>query len=301
MRTLMPLAEPSTEPIFALKLQPAALAHSPVPGAPHLSQTSGELLRTVLVVDEYGDDRLIEVPVERPLSISVDGQIVATLWTLGASPEWLVLGYLATRQFITDVTAIDSISIHWKEGVAQVKTRGGFTPAHRHAVPPWLDFAGQIGTGPSGALLIGDSLKLPPLPTKRVSRTLVLSILQSPLQNDAIYRAAGSVHGCALFRDSELWVSVEDVSRRNALDTLCGWMALHGVSGTDMILFTTGRLTAEVIMKAALSGIATIISRKGITALCYDLAERLGMTLFGHAAKGRYICYAGSERFDAHC
>jgi FdhD protein len=56
-----------------------------------------------------------------------------------------------------------------------------------------------------------------------------------------------------------------------------------------------------VIMKAALSGISTIISRKGITALCYDLAERLGMTLFGHATKGRYICYAGAERFDAHC
>jgi FdhD protein len=78
-------------------------------------------------------------------------------------------------------------------------------------------------------------------------------------------------------------------------------MALHGIAGTDMILYTTGRLTAEVIMKAALSGIATIISRKGITASCYDLAERFGMTLFGHAVKARYICYAGVERFDPHC
>jgi formate dehydrogenase assembly factor FdhD len=98
------------------------------------------------------------------------------------------------------VTAVEAISIDWAQGVADVQTRGGFTPGHRHTVPPWLDFAGQIG---------------------------------------AIYRAAGSVHGCALFRDSELWVSVEDVSRRNALDTICGWMALHGVSGKDMILYTT--------------------------------------------------------------
>jgi FdhD protein len=296
----MPLAEPQAGRIFALMLQPAARARRPVPDGPRLSEACGELLRQVQIVDEYGDQRLIEVPVERPLSICLDGQIVATLWTLGASAEWLVLGYLWTRQFVTDVTAIESISINWADGVAQVAIRGGFTPAHWHTVPPWLDFAGQIGTDPGGTLLIGDALRLPPLPPKRVSRSTLLAILQYPLQNDAIYRVAGSVHGCALFLDSEPWVSVEDVSRRNALDTICGWLALHGVSGRDMILYTTGRLTAEVIMKAALSGIATIISRKGMTALCYDLAERLGMTLFGHAAKGRYICYAGVERFDAH-
>ena len=294
----MPLAEPHSGLVFALTLQPVARARSPVPGAPALSQVGGELLRKVQIVDEYGDHRVVEVPVERPLSICLDNQVVATLWTLGASAEWLVMGYLWTRRFVTDVTAIDSISINWANGVAQVRTRGGFTPAHRHTVPPWLEFAGQIGTDADGMLLIGDDLTLAPLPAKRLSRTTLLSILQYPLQNDAIYRAAGSVHGCALFSDAEPWVSVEDVSRRNALDTICGWMALHGVSGTDMILYTTGRLTAEVIMKAALSGIATIISRKGMTALCHDLAGQLGMTLFGHAGKGRYICYAGAERFD---
>jgi FdhD protein len=288
----MPLAETDTGLVSALLLQPVARACYPLSDGPRLSQAAGKLLREVQIVDEYGDHRLVAVPVERPLSIRLDGQIVAMLWTLGASAEWLVMGYLWTRQIVTDVTAIESISITWENGIAEVKTRGGFTPAHRPTV---------LGTDAGGALLLGDVLRLPPLPTKRVSRSMLLSLLQYPLQNDAIYRAAGSVHGCALFRDCEPWVSVEDVSRRNALDTICGWMALHGIPGTDMILYTTGRLTAEVIMKAALSGISTIISRKGMTALCYDLAERLGMTLFGHAAKGRYICYAGAERFDAHC
>jgi FdhD protein len=299
MQTLMPLSESRTEPVFALKLQPPALARAPVPGAPWLSHARGELLRRIPIVDEYGDQRVIDVPVERPLRIALDGPIVATLWTLGASAEWLVLGYLWTREFITEVTAIESIGISWEAGVAQVKTRGGVSAAHPHTVPSRLAFAGQMGTDPGGMPLIGGSLPPAPLPSKRVSRTTLLSILQYPLQNDAIYRAAGSVHGCALFCDSELWVSVEDVSRRNALDTICGWMALHGVPGTDMILYTTGRLTAEVIMKAARSGIATIISRKGMTAMCYDLAARFGMTLFGHAAKNRYICYAGVERFDS--
>ncbi|HEV2700241.1 MAG TPA: formate dehydrogenase accessory sulfurtransferase FdhD [Steroidobacteraceae bacterium] len=294
----MSRAQPRPGLVFALTLQPAARARDPLPDGPRLSQAGGELLREIPIVDEFGDERVIKVPVERPLSICLDGQIVATLWTLGASAEWLVMGYLWTRRFVTDVTAIESIGIDWTRGVADVRTRGGFTPAHRDVVPPWLDFPGQIGTDAGGALL-GEALRLARLPAGRVLRSTLLSILQYPLQNDAVYRAAGSVHGCALFCNTELWVSVEDVSRRNALDTICGWMALHGISGQDMILYTTGRLTAEVIMKAALSGIATVISRKGITALCHDLAERLGMTLIGHAAKGRYICYAGLERFDA--
>ncbi|HTC45321.1 MAG TPA: formate dehydrogenase accessory sulfurtransferase FdhD [Steroidobacteraceae bacterium] len=297
----MPLVETDTGQPSGLLLQPIARARYLVSGGPRLSQSAGELLRRLQIVDEYGDHRLVEAPVERPLSIRLDGQIVATLWTLGASAEWLVMGYLWTRQLVTDVTAIESISISWAKGVAEVVTRGGAIAAHRPGVAPWLDFAGQIGTDAGGTLLIGDELRLSPLPAKRMARTTLLSILQHPLKNDAIYRAAGSVHGCALFSDAELWISVEDVSRRNALDTICGWMALHGIPGTDMILYTTGRLTAEVIMKAALSGISTVISRKGMTALCYDLAERLGMNLFGHASKGRYISYAGAERFDAHC
>src|SRR5580698_3218747 len=164
MRSPMPLAEPQTGKMLAVVLQPAARARPALPDGPRLSRSSAELLRKIAIIDEYGDHRTIEVPVERPLSIRLDEQIVATLWTLGASAEWLVMGYLWTRQFVTDVTSIESISINWADGLARVKTRGGFTPAHWHTVPPWLDFAGQIGTDPSGTLLVGDALRLRPLP-----------------------------------------------------------------------------------------------------------------------------------------
>jgi FdhD/NarQ family len=118
MRTEMPLAEPQTEPIPALMLQPAARARCAVPGGPQMTQACGELLRKIPILDAQGDQRVIEVPVERPLSICLDGQFVATLWTLGASAEWLVLGYLWTRQFVNVVTAIELISINWADGIA---------------------------------------------------------------------------------------------------------------------------------------------------------------------------------------
>jgi formate dehydrogenase accessory protein FdhD len=71
----------------------------------------------------------------------------------------------------------------------------------------------------------------------------------------------------------------------------------HGCA--DKVLFTTGRLTAEIVIKVAQSGIPIVVSRKGVTAICCELAANLGMTLFGHASRRRYICYAGVERFDA--
>ena len=272
-------AESATQVPVALVVQPAARARLPVPHGPRLSQSGGELLRELEVSDAAGERRTIHVPVERPLRVLLDGHQVATLWTLGASCEWLVLGYLWNQQIVSHVTAIESITVDWGTGIATVTSRLG---AHH--------------TG--GALLPGAAPNVRPPPQCRVSASTVLSVLEQMARNDTVYRVAGSAHGCALFCESELWLSVEDVSRRNAVDTLSGWMALHGVAGTNLILYSTGRLTVEIVMKTAYNGIATLVSGKGMTASCCDLAERLGMTLFGHAAKGHFTCYAGATRFD---
>jgi FdhD protein len=288
----------SAEPV-ALVVRPPAREREPVPGAPRLSQASGQLLRRIEIVDEYADQHSIEVPVERPLTVRVDGIAVGTLWTLGASPECLVLGYLWNQRLVTQVTALESIDINWGTGIAEVCTRSGSGPQVEAAGQQLLGVSGHIGTEEGGLVTHDEVLAAASLQPVRISRTMLLSVLKGVPQEEAVYRSAGSVHGCALFCGSELWLSVEDVSRRNAIDTITGWMALHGIPGTDKILFTTGRFTAEIIMKAAYSGIPILVSRKGLTATSYDFAQRLGMTLFGHAAPGRYICYAGAERFDA--
>jgi FdhD protein len=101
-----------------------------------------------------------------------------------------------------------------------------------------------------------------------------------------------------LFQGAGLLVSVEDVSRHNGLDTVTGWAAFHGVPGGDKILFTTGRLTVEMVMKAAHNGVPIVVSRNGVTAMGCELAAKLGMTLFGRAANRRFFCYVGAERFD---
>jgi FdhD protein len=124
------------------------------------------------------------------------------------------------------------------------------------------------------------------------------SLLEVMRQHDSIHRLARSVHSCALFQTARLLVSVEDVSRHNALDTISGWMALHGIEGADKVLFTTGRLTGEMVIKAAQCGVPILVSRNGVSAMGYELAKKFGMALFGRAVNRRFQCYVGEGRLD---
>jgi FdhD protein len=146
-----------------------------------------------------------------------------------------------------------------------------------------------------------DSLVLPPAsdPVARLSQAALYGLLDAVRRKESTYKSAGSVHGCALFRQDELLTFVEDVGRHNAIDTIAGWMWLHGVGGGDKIFYTTGRLTSEMVLKAAQMGVPVVVSRSGITQMGYELATRLGLALFGRATNRHFICYSGFERFDA--
>jgi FdhD protein len=280
-------------------VQPEARALQAVPFAPRLSAASCQPLREIPIVDENGDHRHIHVPVERPLTLFVDGRELVTLMTLGASPEMLVLGYLRNQRLIGDVAAIESITVDWNSGAAAVKTRTGVRGLEAGSAPRLVSTGCALGTVFNDLMTKVDAMTLPETATARISQRTLLRVLDTVRQYDAIHRAAGSVHSCALFHGADLLVSVEDVSRHNGVDTIAGWMALHGVPGGDKILFTTGRLTSEMVLKSAHNGIPIMVSRNGVTAMGYDLAAKLGMTLFGRAANRRFLCYVGAERFDA--
>jgi FdhD protein len=211
----------------------------------------------------------------------------------------LVLGYLRNQRLIGEVTSIESLAVDWSLGSAAVTTRSGMRSGATGAAP------GFVGTGCGLGTVFGDfmmqvgGIVLPPLESARVPRNVLLHILETMRHHDDIHRAAGSVHSCALFQGAALLVSIEDVSRHNGLDTVTGWMAFHGVPGGDKILFTTGRLTGEMVMKAAHNGVPIVVSRNGTTAMGRELAAKLGMTLFGRAANNRFFCYTGAERFDS--
>ena len=296
----MPLQPENACPPLAA---PAARVWPLVSGAPRLTQARCELLREIQILDEYGDRRSIHIPAERPLTVYVDKREIVTLMTLGACPELLVLGYLRNQRLITQVHEVESVTVDWEVGSAAVRTHQGVADiaertAHR-----------VVTTGCGQGTVFGDvlsqlgSVSLPDRHAARIRQGTLHRMLETMRQQDSIHRKAGSVHGCALFRldaqDAELLMFVEDVGRHNAIDTIAGWMSLHGVSGGDKAFYTTGRLTSEMVMKAAQLGVPIIVSRNGVTAMGHELASRLGMALFGRAANRHFLCYTGAERFDS--
>ena len=304
--SLTPPSHPAASPAGEAASGPAApcafdapAAATPVPGAPRLTAATGELLREISIQDEYGERRAIHIPAERPLTVFVDKQELVTLMTLGACPELLVLGYLLNQRLVAGVAEVESITVDWDVGAAAVKTHSGITDlaaktAHR-----------VVTTGCGQGTVFGklmdqlEALSLPDAASARIRQGTLLALLEQMRQRNSIHRKAGSVHGCALFKGASLLVFVEDVGRHNAIDTIAGWMGLHGLAGGDKTFYTTGRLTSEMVMKSAQMGVPIIVSRNGVTAMGHSLAEQLGMTLFGRAANRHFLCYTGFDRFDA--
>jgi len=271
----------------------------PVAGAPRLTQASCELLREIQILDEYGDRRSIHIPAERPLTVFVDKRELVTLMTLGARPELLVLGYLHNQRLIARVQEVESVTVDWEVGAAAVRTHHGVDDmAARTAHRVVTTGCGQ-GTVFGDVMSQLDTISLPDAQSARIRQSTLHRMLETMRQQDSIHRKAGSVHGCALFCGGEMQMFVEDVGRHNAIDTIAGWMALHGVAGGDKAFYTTGRLTSEMVMKAAQLGVPIIVSRNGVTAMGHELAARLGMSLFGRAANRHFLCYTGTERFDS--
>jgi FdhD protein len=268
---------------------------------PRLTAASAALTHDVSVRDEFGAERRINIPAERALTVFVDKRELVTLMTLGAAPELLVLGYLRNQRLVDSITDIESISVDWDVQSAAVKTRAGIEGFDEKTAKRVVTTGCGQGTVFGDLMSELDTLHLPSVhePSARLSQRTLYGLLNAMRLQESTYKSAGSVHGCALFRQDELLTFVEDVGRHNAIDTIAGWMWLNGLSGEDKIFYTTGRLTSEMVIKSAQMGVPVIVSRSGVTQMGHALAVQLGLALFGRATNRHFIHYCGFERFDA--
>jgi FdhD protein len=267
-----------------------------------LTAARAPLTKAIAVRDEFGAERQISIPAERPLTVFVDTRELVTLMTLGAAPELLVLGYLLNQRLVESIDDIESITVDWDVQAAAVKTRAGIERFDEKTAQRVVTTGCGQGTVFGDLMSDLDSLSLPSAsePAARISQTTLYGLLDAIRRQESTYKSAGSVHGCALFRQDELLTFVEDVGRHNAIDTIAGWMRLHGVEGRDKAFYTTGRLTSEMVIKSAQMGVPIIVSRSGVTQMGHEVASRLGLALFGRATNRHFLCYCGSDRFDAH-
>jgi FdhD protein len=248
----------------------------------------------VTAVDEFGATRELRVAGEFPLTVKVDGREVVTLMTLGTRPEELALGYLRNQRLIEDLVQIRSVEVSWEREVVQVETHQG------QGVVDWEKKLSRrtVTTGCGQGTVFSctlDKLYDVHLPKVSLRQSLIYALLHTISQHNEIYREAGAVHGCALCRSAEVLLFVEDVGRHNAADAIAGRMWLDAIEGGDKIFYTTGRLTSEIVMKAAHMGIPVLLSRSGITHMGLELARDLGILMIARAKGRHFLVYHGAE------
>lgn len=281
-------------------LQGIASPESSAELRPRLTQVRANLTREVAVVDESGETRRIRIPAERDLTVYVDKRELVTLMTLGAHPEWLVLGYLLNQRLVSGVHEIESVTVDWDVGAAAVVTRSGIDRIEERTARKVVTTGCGQGSVFGGLMDDVDRIVLPP--QARLRQSQLYGIVNTIRLHDSTYKSAGSVHACALFVDDRLQLFVEDVGRHNAVDTIAGWMALHGkLPAGEKIFYTTGRLTSEMVIKAAQMGVPVVISRSGITEMGLQVAQRVGLCAVGRATHQRFFCFSHPQRivFDA--
>lgn len=252
----------------------------------------------IAAIDEYGQSREVYVAGERPLTIKVDDQEIVTLMTLGTYPEALTLGYLQNQMLIDSLDEISRVWVDWDRERVDVSTYAGTGIQLERMQGRTVTTGCGQGTVFSCTL---DKLYQRRVDGLQVQQSRLYALLKTVNEHNAIYRQAGAVHGCALCLDTEILLFIEDVGRHNAVDAIAGKMWLDGITGQDKIFYTTGRLTSEIVMKAAQMGISILLSRSGVSHMGLELARDLGITLIARAKGRHFLIYSGADniKFDA--
>jgi len=264
---------------------------------PQLTQARAPLTREVEVMNEHGQREVISIPAERDLTVYVDKRELVTLMTLGAHPEWLVLGYLLNQRLIASIDEIESVTVDWDVNSVSVKTRHGIDRIEERTSKRVVTTGCGQGSVFGNLMDEIDSIQLPA--EAGLKQSELYAIVNAIRLKESTYKSAGSVHACALFCGEELQLFVEDVGRHNAVDTIAGWMSLQSsLPLGEKIFYTTGRLTSEMVIKSAQMGVAVVVSRSGITQMGLDVAQRVGLCAIGRATNKHFLCYANPQRLE---
>jgi FdhD protein len=228
----------------------------------------------------------VPVPGEMSLTIYINGQELVTILCTPTKLTPLVLGFLYSEGIIKSVKDVASMRVCEEESLADVKlnTSDVKLPAKRTLTS---GCGGGVALKSQAQKVCSDLVVTP---------TEVLSLMKRLNEQSALYRVSGGVHTSALADTNNLLVVAEDIGRHNTLDRIQGECLLRGLTTKDRLLLSTGRLSSEMVLKAANMDIPVVVSRSSPTERAILIAGDLGITVVGYARASRLSVYAHPER-----
>ncbi len=231
-----------------------------------------------------------ETIVETPVSLTVNGEVWLTFMCTPVHLEELAVGFLYNEGIIESIDEVENVHVcEHGDNVDVWLNRDVEQPAS------WRRTSGCTGGVTAVDLLAkpnvsfdGNKLEVQPEAIGRIVEML--------FESQSLYRETGGVHTSALSDGEKVVIAAEDIGRHNTLDKIAGLCMMKGIAPERRILITTGRISSEMLQKAARMNVPILISRTSPSSLSIEMAERYGITLIGYARRHRFNVYSNGQR-----
>lgn len=228
----------------------------------------------------------VHVPLERELTVYVNLRELVTILCTPTKLNYLVLGFLYSEGIISGMGDVTMMRVCDEESEVDVRLSN-----------PNLELPTKrrLTSGCGGGATFTTQ-------AQRVDSTLVAtpaevrSLMKQLQEQIELSQSSGGMHASALADTRNLLVVAEDIGRHNTLDKIQGECLLRGLSTRDRLLLTTGRVSSEMLLKAAKMQVPVVVSRHSPTGSAVSLARDLGIALAGHARGSRLLVYSHPER-----
>ena len=235
----------------------------------------------------------VSVVREIPLTIFLNDREIITLLCTGAHVESLAIGFLKSEGMLQHLNNLQRVETDKDGQTVRVYTNEPSEMAEKLFGKRTLTSGCGKGTIFYNVI---DSLQSQPLKNQVTIRVDQVRKLMSELhKRSELYRRSRGVHNCGLATTKKILLFRADIGRHNAVDMIMGECFLKEMDTSDKILITTGRITSEILIKAAKMKIPTLISRSAATSLSLDLAHAMNMTVIGYVRGGSILAYTGGE------
>jgi len=248
-------------------------------------------------IDKYSDGRKEKIKdfvvKEFPLTLFVNGREIVTMVCTPENLEELGVGFLLSEGFIRSCQNITEMECQEREGLLRISL-----DSEQLSTDSFLrrNIASCCGKGRAALYFINDARQVREVKTSgSYSAEQLLRHMSWLEQNSASFHLTGGVHSAALAKETVLFM-YEDIGRHNAVDKVLGAMCLRQLETTDSCLVLSGRVSSEIVIKAARANIPLVLSKAAPTDLAIDLAEELNITLIGFARENRLNIYSHPER-----
>lgn len=253
-----------------------------------ISPFDGAILDTTChMFSEQGWTRTpVCVPAEIPLTVFVNKQELVTVLCTPTRLNALVLGFLYSEGIIAGLQEVASMRVCEDDLLAEVTLTNT-----AYKAPPRRTLTSGCGRGAS---FITRGQRVDSALT--VTPGEVLALMKQLYQTQSLFQQCGGVHASALCDRRQILVAAEDIGRHNTLDKIMGECLLEKLPSRDGILLTTGRISSEMLLKAARMQAPIVVSRGSPTERAIKLGGELGITVIGYARTNRLSVFSGEAR-----